>query len=99
VAQRHNLPCVVASPDGRKGSLRIHQDVVICSSVLDPGHHFVHELPPGRSAWLHAVDGQATLNDIILSRGDGVGFTLEPSISLTAQENTEVLLVELGAVK
>jgi redox-sensitive bicupin YhaK (pirin superfamily) len=66
--------------------------------MLDPGHHFVHELLPGRSAWLHVVDGQAKLNDIILAQGDGVGFTLEPSISLTAQENAEVLLIELGAV-
>ena len=38
----------------------------------------------------------ATLNDIVLTQGDGVGATIEPSVSLTVQENTEILLVDLG---
>lgn len=95
-AQRHNLLCVVASPDGRKGSLRILQDALIYASVLDPGHHLIHELLPARSAWLHVIYGEATLQGIILTQGDGVGVTIEPSVSLTAQENTEILLVDLG---
>jgi redox-sensitive bicupin YhaK (pirin superfamily) len=95
-AQRHNVLCVVASPDGREGSLRVIQDALICSSVLDPGHHLVHELLPGRSAWLHVICGEATFHDIILAQGDGVGVTIERSVSLTAQENTEILLVDLG---
>lgn len=95
-AQRRNGLCIVASPDGRKGSLRIHQDTLIYSSILDPGHHIVHELLPGRSAWLHIMYGEATLNDIVLTQGDGVGVTIEPAVSLTVQEHTEILLVDLG---
>jgi redox-sensitive bicupin YhaK (pirin superfamily) len=95
-AQRHNVLCAVASRDGRKGSLRIHQDTLIYSSILDPGHHLFHELLPGRSAWLHIVNGEATLNEIILTKGDGVGVTIEPSVSLIVQEKTEILLVDLG---
>jgi len=95
-AQRRNVLCVVASPDGRKGSLRTLQEAVICSSVLDPGHHLVHELKPGRSAWLHVICGEATLQDFVLTPGDGVGVTDEPAVSLTAQESAEILLVDLG---
>jgi redox-sensitive bicupin YhaK (pirin superfamily) len=95
-AQRHNLLCVVVSPDGRQGSLRIHQDVLVCSAMLDPGHHLVHALEPNRTAWLHTVCGEATINDIVLTQGDGVGITNERSVSLTVQENTEILLIELG---
>jgi redox-sensitive bicupin YhaK (pirin superfamily) len=95
-ALRHNVLCVVASQDGRNGSLRILQDALIMSSVLDPGHHIVHELIPGRSAWLHVICGEANLDDLILARGDGVGVAVERSVSLTAQEKTEVLLVDLG---
>jgi redox-sensitive bicupin YhaK (pirin superfamily) len=95
-AQRHNLLCVVGSPDGRKGSLPIHQDVLVFSAILDPGHHLVHELAPGRTAWLHLVCGEAALDDIVLTQGDGVGISNEPSVSLTVQENTEILLVDLG---
>ncbi|MFH1530005.1 MAG: pirin family protein [Pseudomonadota bacterium] len=97
-AQRRNVLCVVASPDRRRGSLRILQDAVVISSVLDPGHHLVHELLPGRSAWLHVVDGEAVLHDIVLTGGDGVGVTGEASVSFTAKESTEILLVDLGPV-
>ncbi len=95
-AQRRNVLCAVASPDGRQGSLRIHQEAFVYSSVLDPGHHLVHELLPGRSAWLHIIGGEATSDGLILAQGDGVGVTIERSISLTAQEKTEILLVDLG---
>jgi redox-sensitive bicupin YhaK (pirin superfamily) len=96
VAQRRNVLCVIASPDGRKGSLRIHQDAFIYSSILDPGLHLVHELMTGRSDWLHIMYGEATLDDIVLTQGDGVGVTIEPSVSMTVRENTEILLVDLG---
>ena len=95
-AQRRNVLCAVASRDGRMGSLRIRQDVLIYSSILDPGHHLFHELLLGRSAWLHVVYGEATLNEIVLTQGDGVGVTIESSVSLIVQEKTEILLVDLG---
>jgi redox-sensitive bicupin YhaK (pirin superfamily) len=72
------------------------QDALIYSSILDPGHHPIHELLPGRSAWLHVICGEATLHDIVLTQGDGVGVTMEPLVSLTAQEHTEILLIDLG---
>jgi redox-sensitive bicupin YhaK (pirin superfamily) len=97
-AQRHNRLCVVASPDEREGSLRTRQDVVVCSSVLDPGHHLIHELARGRSAWLHLICGEATFHDLTLFTGDGVGVTKETSVSLTAHEFTEILLVDLGTL-
>jgi redox-sensitive bicupin YhaK (pirin superfamily) len=95
-AQRRNVLCVVASPDGRKGSLPISQDALIYSAVVDAGHHLIHELQPGRNAWLHLIDGEASLQDIVMTRGDGGGWTAERSVSLTAQEHAELLLVDLG---
>ena len=95
-AQRHNLLCAVASPDKRKGSLLIHQDVFVYSAILDPGHHLVYEVALGRTVWLHMVCGEAVLKDNVLTQGDGVGAMNERSVSLTVQENTEVLLVDLG---
>jgi redox-sensitive bicupin YhaK (pirin superfamily) len=93
-AQRRNVLCIVASPDGRKGSLHVHQDALVYSSILDTGHHIFHNLRPGRTAWLHVVHGEATLDGIVLTQGDGVGVTNEPSVSLTVQEDAELLLVD-----
>jgi redox-sensitive bicupin YhaK (pirin superfamily) len=96
-AERRGELCVVASPDGRRGSLRIHQDALLYSAMLGRGKHVVHELREGRCAWLHLVEGEATLGDLVLSSGDGAGFTAERAVSLTAREETEILLVDLGA--
>jgi redox-sensitive bicupin YhaK (pirin superfamily) len=95
-AQRRSGLCVVASFDARRGSLRIHQNALIYSALLDPGQHVVHELSQGRSAWLHVVQGEITLGDVVLSTGDGAGITAEPAVSLTASESSEILLVDLG---
>ena len=95
-AQRRGRLCVVASADARRGSMRIHQDALMCSALLEPGQHVVHELSPGRMAWLHLVEGEVTLGDIVLTTGDGAGVTAERAVSLTAQSETEILLVDLG---
>jgi redox-sensitive bicupin YhaK (pirin superfamily) len=96
-AERRGGLCVVASPDARKGSLRVHQDALVYSAMLDAGQHVIHELSQGRSAWLHLVQGEATLGDTVLTTGDGAGVAAEPAVSLTAREETEILLVDLGA--
>jgi quercetin 2,3-dioxygenase len=96
VAERRGGLCVVASPDGRAGSLRLHRDVLICSAMLNPGQHVIHELSAGRSAWLHLVQGEATLGDVVLTSGDGAGVRGERAVSLPAREENEILLLDLG---
>jgi redox-sensitive bicupin YhaK (pirin superfamily) len=63
-AERRGVLRVIASPDGRKGSLRVNQDAKIYSALLDPGQHVIHELLAGRRAWLHVVRGEATLGEL-----------------------------------
>ena len=97
-ADRRGVLCIVASPDARRGSLRLHQNALMYSAMLDPGQHVMHELAPGRSAWLQLVSGEVTLDDIVLTAGDGAGVTVERGVSLTARARTELLLVDLGAM-
>jgi len=58
--------------------------------------HVVHELSPGRKAWLHVVQGGITLGDLVLTTGDGAGLMDERAVSLTAQAKTEILLLDVG---
>lgn len=95
-AERQGALCVVASPDGRNGSLRVQQDMVVLSAILDPGQHLVHELTAGRCAWLHIVLGEVAVGDIVLTAGDGAGITAERAIALTARTKTEILLLDLA---
>lgn len=95
-AQRRNLLCTVASRDGREGSLRLHQDALVCSSILDPGHHIFHDLAPGRIAWLHVVHGEVQFGDLVLITGDGAAVTTGLAVSFTAREESEILLLDLA---
>jgi quercetin 2,3-dioxygenase len=97
VAERRGALCVVASPDARRASLRVHQDALVYSAVLERGQHVVHELTNGRSAWLHLVQGEVTLGDLVLTTGDGAGISAERSVSLTARQESEFLLLDLRA--
>ena len=56
------------------------------------------ELPEGRKAWLHVVAGTVAIGDVVMVVGDGVGVTQVPSLSFTAKEPSEILLVDLDDV-
>jgi redox-sensitive bicupin YhaK (pirin superfamily) len=94
-AERRGGLWVVAAPDARRGSLRVRSDVLVYSALLDLGKHVVHALSPGRGGWVHVVKGAVTLDELVLSTGDGAGVVDERAISLTAREETELLLVDV----
>jgi hypothetical protein len=94
-AERRGRLRVIASSDGRHGSLLVRQDALIFSALLDRGHHVVHELLPGRMAWLHVVSGAGMLGDLVLSEGDGVGIADERAVTFTAEGASELLLIDL----
>lgn len=95
LAERRGFLRLIASPDGRDGSLRIHQNVRMYSSLLDRGTHLIHELGLGRRGWLHVVAGRIQLGEHCLGAGDGVGLADEVAVSFTAQEPSEILLFDL----
>jgi quercetin 2,3-dioxygenase len=95
-AERRGGLCIVASPDARKGSLRLHHDACMYAALLEPGQHVVHELASERAAWLHLVQGEVTLGDLVLTSGDGAGVTTERAVSLTAREDSEILMFDVA---
>jgi redox-sensitive bicupin YhaK (pirin superfamily) len=96
VAERRDRLCIIASPDARHGSLRLHQDACIYSAVLHAGRHVVHALPSDRSAWIHVVQGEVSFQGNVLATGDGLGVYAEQAVTLTAQAESEILLLDLG---
>ncbi|MCY1045653.1 pirin family protein [Corallococcus sp. bb12-1] len=87
---------VVASPDARDGSLTVHQDVLLSSTLLSKGEKAEYTLPKGRHAWLQVARGTGTLNGVALKAGDGVAVTDESSLVLVASEPMEALLFDLA---
>jgi len=95
VAQRRDGLCLIASAVARAGSLRIRADALLYSALLRPGQHHVHQLSPGRRAWLHVVTGEVALRDLLLTSGDAVGISAEHAVSFTARTEAEVLLADV----
>ena len=87
---------VVASPDGRDGSLTIHQDVTVFLSTLAEGQSVTHPLTPGRHAWLQVLSGAVDLGGKALAAGDGVAVSEEPAVGIQATQPAEVMLFDLN---
>jgi hypothetical protein len=85
---------LVASPDGRDGSLTIHQDASVYAARLN-GSEVTHTLAPGRRAWLQVARGAVQLNGTTLQAGDGAGIENEPALRLVVDGSAEVLLFDL----
>jgi redox-sensitive bicupin YhaK (pirin superfamily) len=96
VADRLNTLRLVASPDGRDGSLVIRQDARLFLASLTAGSGASHPLAAGRHAWLQVLRGGVEINGIALAAGDGASATDESGLSLRALDASEVLLFDLN---
>ena len=102
--EQRNYPAVeregrlrlVASKDGRDGSVTIHQDAALHAALFAPGQKAEHKLASGRHAWLHVASGAVSINGMKLSAGDGIAASDEPSLVIEAAEKSEVLLFDLA---
>jgi redox-sensitive bicupin YhaK (pirin superfamily) len=88
---------LVGSPDGREGSVTIHQDVELYATVLKPSESVIHALKPQRAAWIQVAAGALDVNGVALAAGDGAAVTKETALKLTASTDTELLLFDLPA--
>jgi redox-sensitive bicupin YhaK (pirin superfamily) len=87
---------LVASPDGRDGSLRIHQDANVFLSVVSDNSEIKYSVPANRYAWLQLLFGRVTVNGHSLSTNDGVAISDEPAIVIQGNEESEFMLFDLA---
>ncbi len=92
----HNQLRLVASPDGRDGSVTVHQDTELHVARLDAGGEIAHPLGAGRHAWVQVARGAIDVNGTALAAGDGAAVSDEARIAIRAGEAAEVLLFDLG---
>ena len=93
---KRNRLCLVASPDGREGSLTLHQDARLYAALLEEGGTVSHETRPGRSLWVQVASGACTVSGHPLSEGDGAAITEESRITLAGAPEAEILLFDLA---
>jgi len=87
---------LVASRDGRDGSVTVHQDVELYAAVLSARGAVEHTFRERRYGWLQVARGRVSANEQALSAGDGVAFSNEPVVKVAARERAEILLFDLA---
>ncbi|WP_326914245.1 pirin family protein [Sphingopyxis chilensis] len=85
----------IASGDGRERSLTLRQDTVMAIARLDDGKAIARELDPKRGYWVQVVGGIVGLNGTEMREGDGAALTSEGMLSIEADSDAEVLLIDL----
>ncbi|HEY9620017.1 MAG TPA: pirin family protein [Crinalium sp.] len=89
---------LVASRNGRNGSITIHQDVDLYATVLRNRDTVHHSFADGRVAWVQVARGSVQLNDQLLTAGDGAAIAQVDQITLEGtSDDAEVLLFDMAA--
>lgn len=86
---------LIASNDGREGSVLIHQDASIFATILRSGDAVEHKLAAGRIAYVHVIRGDVTVNGTALKGGDALKLTAEELVTLSNATDAEVLVFDL----
>ncbi len=95
-AERRGRLQLVASRDGRQGSLTIHQDVAVYDGLLKAGERAEVSLGKGRHAWVQVTRGSVKLNGQLLAAGDGAAVSAEPGLALEGVQEGAVLVFDLA---
>jgi quercetin 2,3-dioxygenase len=86
---------LLASQDGRDGSVTVHRNIDLYAGLLSPGEKLTHKLATDRRAYLHLVRGAASINGVRLETGDAVKIKEEEKLTIIADADSEVLLFDL----
>ena len=98
-AARRGRLALLASPDGRDGSIPAQQDALLYAAVLGDGEAVAHALAAGRQAYVHLARGRALVNGQAMAGGDGAHITAEAEVRISGAgpEDADVLLFDLVA--
>lgn len=94
-AEKRGRLRLVASPDGRDGSVSLHQDATMSAGLFDGDETAAQEIAAGRLAYVHVVRGEVTVNGHALEAGDALMYADEPRVEIAHGKGAEVLVFDL----
>jgi len=86
---------LIASPDGREGSVTIHQDAFVYAALLDGAESAALAIAEGRRAYVHVARGEVSANGQRLAAGDALKVTGEREVRLDTGRESEVIVFDL----
>jgi redox-sensitive bicupin YhaK (pirin superfamily) len=94
--ERQGALRLVASADGRDGSVTVHQDVNLYATLLDDEERVRYSIPGGRAAWIHVAQGAAELHGTRLEAGDAAAFREQGAVDVVGRDWADVLIFDLS---
>ena len=94
-AEKRGRLRLVASPDGRDGSVTIHADASIWSGLFDGAERAELPLDPKRKTWVQVARGSVEVNGRRLEAGDGLALEGEGALAVARGDNAEILVFDL----
>jgi len=94
-AEKRGRLRLVASSDGREGSVQIHADADVYATLLGAGERVSHAVRAGRGAWVHVARGAARVNGVALTAGDGASLDEAGELALEGTADAEILVFDL----
>ena len=95
--QKQGRLCLIASQDGRDGSVSLQQDVLLYAGLFDGAQSAALPIAAGRQVYLHLARGQLQANGQSLQAGDALMLTDETGLELANGQGAEVLVFDLAA--
>ncbi len=86
---------LIASQDGRDGSVRIHQDAQVYAGLFDGSERAEVSIAAARRAYVHVARGDVSVNGNVLRAGDGLKLADVESVVVEKGRGAEVLLFDL----
>ena len=87
---------LIASRDGRDGSVTVHQNVDLYASILLPGTEIRHTMSESRKVYVQVIYGDLMVNGESVSAGDGVQIRDETEVTISSQTEAEFLVFDMG---
>jgi redox-sensitive bicupin YhaK (pirin superfamily) len=94
--ERRGVFRLVASGDGRDGSLQIGQDANLFATILEKGRELTFDTKPDRFIWIQVAKGQLEVNGNKIYVGDGLEASSESSLVVKALDDSEFLTFDLN---
>ena len=87
---------LIASRDGRNGSVTVHQHVDLYASVLQEGEALEMGIAEANKLFVQVVSGEITVNGQAITGGDGAQITNERELRISSQSEAEFLVFDMG---
>jgi redox-sensitive bicupin YhaK (pirin superfamily) len=93
--EKLNTLRLIASRDGRDGSITVHQKVDLYASILQSGKSLTMQTKAAHQVFVQVVHGELSVNEQMVAAGDGLQIEKETQLQFDATSEAEFLVFDM----